>query len=61
MRDSKTAARSSMVDMFACPSPPVFSTSQLDGLSVEVIIEIMLQLNISSLTRFRCHAMERWA
>ena len=46
VRDSKTAVHSTMIDTLAC-------TIQLDRLSIEAPIEILLQLDIPSLTRFR--------
>ena len=47
MRNSKIAARSTMVDTSACPSPPVFPPVSLDRLSVEVIIETLLQFKFT--------------
>jgi hypothetical protein len=43
------------------PISTCFATNQLDRLPVELLIEVLLQLDIPSLTRFRClnrHAMQ---
>ena len=51
MRSSKNTVRSIMAATITHPSPLVID--QLDKLPAELVIEILLQLDIPSLTRFR--------